>query len=182
MKIISNIETTKYFDIPIFSEAKDVLLKLIHAIGELTQEEYNQKFQLLSGGSIGEHTRHIIELFQQLNKGYDSGIINYDKRARDKRLQEDIDFAIEAIAYIIQALAKENKLLELESMYHQNSFPISSSYFRELMYNIEHCIHHQAIIKIALLYLNKSDLDNDFGYAKSTIAFKKNVHGNFLSK
>ena len=50
---------------------------------------------------------------------------------------------------------------------------IESNYYRELMYNIEHCIHHQAIIKIALLHLGKTEIVENFGIAKSTIEYRR---------
>jgi hypothetical protein len=41
-----------------------------------------------------------------------------------------------------------------------------------LMYNIEHCVHHQAIIKIAFLFLGKQEFVESFGVAKSTIKYR----------
>jgi hypothetical protein len=112
-------------------------------------------------------------LFQQLFSGYTAGNINYDDRKRDIRLQEDIDFVTETIACIIEMLEKADKKLNIVSLYNNQETVIESSYARELMYNTEHCIHHQAIIKIALLYLNKNEIDLNFGVAKSTIEFRK---------
>ena len=94
-------------------EAKNILQQLLQTINLLSFDEYNQKCELLSNSSIGEHTRHIIELFLQLMKGYESGLINYDDRKRDVRIQQDIDFATETIAQIISKLDKPNKPLKL---------------------------------------------------------------------
>lgn len=155
-------------------EAKNVLHQLLQTINMLSFDEYNQKIKLLSNSSIGEHTRHIIELFQQLMQGYDSGLINYDDRKRDIRIQQDIDFASETIAQIICNLNKPNKPLEIASNYISKKDKIDSNFARELMYNIEHCIHHQAIIKIGLIELNKQDsADDNFGVAKSTIEYRR---------
>lgn len=155
-------------------EAKNVLHQLLQTINMLSFDEYNQKIKLLSNSSIGEHTRHIIELFQQLMQGYDSGLINYDDRKRDIRIQQDIDFASETIAQIICNLNKPNKPLEIASNYIGKKDKIDSNFARELMYNIEHCIHHQAIIKIGLIELNKQDsADDNFGVAKSTIEYRR---------
>jgi hypothetical protein len=52
----------------------------------------------------------------------------------------------------------------------QHETVIKSNFERELLFNIEHCIHHQAIIKIGFLHLNKMELNDDYGVAKSTIA------------
>jgi hypothetical protein len=46
------------------------------------------------------------------------------------------------------------------------------NYFRELLYNLEHCIHHQALIKW-LFYKMKLFLWMNFGVARSTIEYRK---------
>ena len=154
-------------------EARDVLLQLVDCINQLNLDEYTKKNNLLSNGTIGDHTRHIIELFEQLLSGYDTENINYDTRKRDIRIQENIDFATESIANIITRLDRNDKQLILTTLYFNQEMNIDTTYYRELMYNIEHCIHHQAIIKIALLYFGKTEIIENFGIAKSTIEYKK---------
>ena len=152
-------------------EARHTLLQLVGVINQLSHDEYVAKVGMLSNSTIGEHTRHIIELFQQLVSGYDDGIVDYDKRHRSINIQQNIDYAVECIAYVICKLEKPDKPLYLSSLYNNNQKMVSN-YFRELIYNIEHCIHHQAIIKIALLSINKNIADDDFGVAKSTQIFR----------
>lgn len=153
-------------------EAKDTLVMLIDSLNVLNLDEYTEKIALLGNTSIGEHTRHIIELFQQLMIGYDSGIIDYDNRKRNNEVETNIDVAINSIAEIISKLEKENKTVMINTVLNENASPIQSNYLRELMFNIEHCIHHQAIIKIAFRVLNKLDLSDNYGMAKSTTLYK----------
>lgn len=155
------------------TEAREILLQLASAIQQLSKDEYKEKIPLLSHSSIGEHTRHIIELFQQLFHGYNTGVVNYDKRERNVLLQESIDFAVENIASIVINLCREDKNLEVATLYADEANGIASNYLRELIYNIEHCIHHQAIIKIGMTILGKDGISENFGVAKSTIAHKK---------
>ena len=61
----------------------------------------------------------------------------------------------------------------LKTLYNSTENLIETNYYRELMYNIEHCIHHQAIIKIALLNFGKTEIAENLGVAKSTIEYKK---------
>lgn len=158
---------------PLYNEAKDVLLQLIYTINELSYDDYTAPIPILGNSTIGEHNRHIIELFEQLNSGYEAGIVNYDDRKRDYRLQQEIDFATEALAAIIEGLDKPDKKLTLISLYNNQTTGIESNYLREVMYNIEHCVHHQAIIKIGLIKLNVSVAEENFGVAKSTIKYRK---------
>lgn len=155
------------------SEIKRVLLQLIDTLNKLNIDDYTFKLPILSSSSIGEHTRHIIELFQCLNKGYNVGIVNYDDRKRDLQLQNNLDFAMQTIAQLVSELNREDKILTLISTYDDSTLEISSTYNRELLYNLEHCIHHQAIIKIGLEKLNIEVLDDSFGVAKSTLEYRK---------
>jgi RNA-binding protein YhbY len=50
---------------------------------------------------------------------------------------------------------------------------IESNYTRELLYNLEHSIHHQALIKVAILQNNSIIIDENFGVAHSTIEYRK---------
>jgi hypothetical protein len=50
-------------------------------------------------------------------------------------------------------------------------FICESNYFRELLYNLEHCIHHQALIKVAILQCETVTIDN-FGVDQTTIEYR----------
>ena len=98
--------------------------------------------------------------------------MNYDRRNRDYRIQTDTHFALQCIADIKKQLEKENKKLLLEQIVDEEELHIESNYFRELLYNLEHCIHHQALIKVAVLQLEHLQIDANFGVARSTIEYR----------
>ncbi len=145
------------------------LNELIDLLNQLSQKEYSNSCTELSNATIGEHTRHIIEMFQCLENQYDLGIVNYDKRERNTRIQTDTAFAIENFVLIQQNLDKKNKNIELLQIIDGEEIRIESNYFRELLYNLEHCIHHQALIKVAILQCETVIIDANFGVARSTI-------------
>ncbi len=58
-------------------------------------------------------------------------------------------------------------------MLYENQVSIQTNYFRELLYNLEHCIHHQALIKVAVFQLENIKVTENFGIAPSTIEYKK---------
>ncbi|RTY71389.1 DinB family protein [Flavobacterium sp. ZB4P23] len=148
------------------------LNELIDLLNQLSQKEYSNSCAELSNATIGEHTRHILEMFQCLENQYDSGIVNYDKRERNSRIQTDTTFAIENIVLIQQNLNKKNKNIELLQVIDGEEIRIESNYFRELLYNLEHCIHHQALIKVAILQCETVIIDPNFGVARSTIEYR----------
>jgi hypothetical protein len=156
--------------IPSINNSLDELIGLLN---QLSQEEYSEPCFELSNSSIGGHTRHIIEMFQCLNRSYDLGIVNYDKRERNELIETNTDFAIQMILDIKSNISKENKNLELQQIIDGNAVNIQSNYYRELLYNLEHCIHHQALIKVAILKCVNVAVDENFGVARSTIEYRK---------
>ena len=145
---------------------------LADLLNQLSDKDYSNPCRELSNATIGEHTRHIIEMFQCLQSQYDSGIVNYDKRARNKDIQTKTDFAIEEIKAIKVGLDKPNKTIELQQIIDGESINITSNYYRELLYNLEHCVHHQALIKVALLRCDHVQIDQNFGVARATIEYR----------
>jgi hypothetical protein len=156
--------------LPSINKTLNELIDLLH---QLSNAEYSNPCEHLSNATIGEHTRHIIELFQCLEKQYESGIVNYDKRERNVLIQTDTDFAINQIQIIQNNLSKKNKKIKLQQVIDGEKMDIESNYNRELLYNLEHCIHHQALIKVAILLSDTIKIDENFGVARSTIEYRK---------
>lgn len=152
---------------------RKTLTELSEVIKQLSNEDYSLPCYELSNATVGEHTRHIIELFQCLENQYDSGQINYDLRKRDYLLQTNVSFAVTTINTVIDLLEKPNKSLMLFQTIDQESLTIATNYHRELLYNFEHCIHHQALIKVALMKIDNISVENTFGVARSTIEYRK---------
>lgn len=156
-----------------FSSVKKTLEELQCLLVQLSDSDYVKPIANLSNASIGQHTRHIIELFQCLLNAYESGILNYDHRERNKAIENYKTTALSALDQIIAEYPKENKKLQLHQSIDCESIEIDTNYFREIIYNLEHCIHHQALIKVALLDIKHVAIDENFGVAQSTIAYKK---------
>ena len=149
------------------------LNELIDLLNQLSKTDYSNPCVELSNASIGEHTRHIIEMFQCLENQYDSGIVDYDKRERNVLIQNDMQYAILHILEIKSNLEKDNKTIYLQQVIDNEEIRIQSNYYRELLYNLEHCIHHQALIKVAVLKCESVIVDENFGVARSTIEYRK---------
>lgn len=140
---------------------------------------YSSTLVLLSGASIGQHVRHILEFYTCLIAAKNLGVVNYDGRQRNLQLETDGKFAQSQIDEIILALPilEVGKQLFLEGNYTHDNNPnttISTTFGRELAYCLEHSIHHQALIKIGLKELKLEAIINDnFGVAPATIRYKQ---------
>jgi hypothetical protein len=160
--------------------SKNLLEELKQVINQLDIQSYSKALELLSGSTIGQHTRHILEFYQCFIEGFSSGEVDYDLRKRNLLIETSPDFACEIIDIINKTILEisDQKILLKFSNSDEYQF-ISSSVERELVYNIEHAIHHMAIIKIAIKnHFSDIILPENFGVAPSTVKYhnQRNVH------
>lgn len=157
------------------------LKQLLDLLSQLTEEQYASCLPLLSGNSIGKHYRHVVELYQEFSNGHLKGEINYDQRKRNLQLEVDINqasLAIKDLISLTEGLLEDRPLKVYASFADENLISLPSSISRELAYNLEHAIHHMAIIQICVKhYYPFIQLSPDFGLAYSTIKFNQtHVH------
>lgn len=158
------------------------LVEILDLLKGLSQEQYSRKLEILTNASIGQHVRHIQEFYQCLFKGEQSKVVNYDARQRDLKLETDVIFAIASIGEIINVLLEVREdfpvtfVADYSTMDEQKPELIQSSFYRELAYNLEHSIHHQALIKVAITDMKLSKLVKEtFGFAPSTVRHQNNT-------
>ena len=152
---------------------KDNLKENIELLRQLSNDEICKKNPELSQATIGEHMRHIIELMGCLLDNYEQGIINYDNRNRNIQIQSDVNCAISILEKQLTIIDKQNKQLSLIHNCFSTEEVLPTNYFRELLYNLEHSIHHQALIKVALHSLPHIKIPSTFGVAPSTLEYRK---------
>jgi hypothetical protein len=149
-------------------------------IQQMDENSYTSEIELLSGNAIGKHARHIIELFQcLLDQSESNTTVNYDERVHSRIIETSVVLSLNAINDIKVKIAAvtSDKPLQLVSSSDVDGgvFVSDTSLSRELQYNVEHAIHHMAIIQIAIRQCFKMiALPNNFGVAYSTIQFQTN--------
>lgn len=154
----------------------NVFVQLSASLDQLSQNEYVQPCKTLFNNTIGQHVRHIIELFQCLETGYEAGVVNYEKRRRDLEIETNKETAARLLHGIYAQLKRDNKELLLEASYDENAtdvIPIATNYYREIAYNLEHTIHHMALIRVGISEVSSIELPEDFGVASSTVKYRK---------
>ena len=158
-----------------------ILDQLTYLVHQIEENDYVKPSDALSKSTIGQHLRHTLEFFLCFQQGYDAGVVNYDKRAHDKLIETDKFIALGAIQRINDFVSvvntERNLLLEVGYDVQNEQFEtVSTNSMRELVYNIEHAVHHMAIMKIGIREVAPYiALPSDFGIAASTVRYKETV-------
>ncbi len=154
---------------------QQLFAQIAAALHTISDEQYCHKNNLMGDATIGQHVRHITEMYQQMVSGCNTGEINYDNRQRDYLIETNKEFAIQHMQALLIAINRADMKLCLITGYQtsdDDSLTIDTSFARELLYNIEHTVHHQALIKIGFKSAFAIDLPAAFGVAASTLKYR----------
>jgi hypothetical protein len=160
----------------LLAPVRALLYQMEQLLLTLTDAQYGKQLRVLSNATLGQHTRHILEFFIELNTGYETGLVNYDNRKRDYSIETSRARAIKQINSLISGLKKEDKMLTLAADYGRDmdcTVLVSTNYQRELVYNSEHMVHHMALLRIGIQAQSGICLPEEFGVALSTIKYRK---------
>ncbi|HLV23493.1 MAG TPA: hypothetical protein VKY36_01780 [Moheibacter sp.] len=154
---------------------KNVLCELLEKIAFVTQqlkpEEYAEPLPLLMNNSIGKHIRHILDLMECLCASHLSGELNYDMRNRDQQIETSPQATSLKINYLRNSInnLNEEKKIKLKQKISGLEVLLETHTNREILYNIEHSVHHLAIIRMGIEhYFPHIELPKNFGIAHST--------------
>jgi uncharacterized damage-inducible protein DinB len=141
----------------------------------LTADEYRSRDPRCLGGSVGAHVRHSLEHYGSFLAGLDVGDIDYARRARDRRVEEERAFACAALRATASALARhltfapmDGPLIVAAEGEAADGDPTRSSIGRELGFLLSHTIHHCALIAV-LMRLRGLETPSGFGLAPATL-------------
>jgi uncharacterized damage-inducible protein DinB len=127
------------------------------------------------GSSIGGHVRHCLEHYGSFLAGLHAGQLDYEQRARDRRLQTQLGTACSALRGTAAALARgltfarlDRPLQVLAEGDASDGDVTTSSIGRELGFLLSHTIHHCALIAV-MMRLRGLATPPGFGLAPATI-------------
>ncbi len=155
---------------------QNLFAQISESLEALTVAEYSMPSKALFHSSVGQHVRHTIELYTCLLKGYESGRVCYDERERDTRIEKDKDLAIELLHQIENSLDKPDKSLVLYSRFDEQTehmVEVATNYTRELVYNLEHTVHHMALMRVGIQDVSGILVPEEFGLATATIKYQR---------
>lgn len=151
------------------------LRSLDRLLVKLDDQTFTTPITALDQATIGMHVRHVLEFYSCLRQGLRDNVVCYDNRAREIKLETVVAFARETITEVadfISAVIDDQQITLCASFTAKKDdrILVNSCLQRELIYNLEHTIHHMAIIGIAVRLLGKPEfLEDGFGVAPSTL-------------
>jgi uncharacterized damage-inducible protein DinB len=161
---------------PLIESAVEILRQGEALLEALDDQKYTRRLTAVFASAVGSHYRHCLDHFQCLLDGLAPGVVDYDQRRRDVRVENDRQFALAETRRIRQACAKIPWLaleLPIQVMSKVNyegetASATASSLGRELMYAVAHAIHHYALLAV-MCGLLEVPVPFGFGFAPSTL-------------
>ncbi len=105
--------------------------------------------------AIGPHLRHCVDHYVCLLRGLETGIVDYDARDRDERIERDPERFREVATDVIGQLTRLNadtmqRPVRIGQMAAPDCEPsyVASTLVRELLFLSGHTIHHLAIVTL----------------------------------
>lgn len=156
----------------------EVLDQVKNLITSCDKQVYSNPSQH-SLSSIGQHIRHIIDHFVIFETGLKDGVINYNLRSRGNISEKDPSVALQQILELIDWFKNINldndpvDVISEVSIAKTQIMTIQSNIARELVYLINHTIHHVAYASLVAKQLDQ-EVDQNLGIAPSTVTYLKN--------
>lgn len=150
----------------------DSLRRALRLLEQLDDRLYTASPQGFAPHRVGSHLRHILEFYECLLDGIESGQVDYDARKRDASVEASRSAAMARIQHIVHRLRRMSTPLHTVIRVCAEEAPetVVTSLGRELQVLSSHTVHHFALIAMTLL-AHGFAIDPDFGMAPSTLRY-----------
>lgn len=155
-------------------ENVEVLRQGLALLDQLDDEQFRCGLPDLRLAGPGPHFRHVIDFYRRLLEGLGTGSaphdVDYDRRARDPRIEVERGVCRAAIEDVQRRLAQVERV-ERELDVRSDCSPyVRSTLGRELQALVSHTVHHYALIALAAR-AQGVDPGLEFGVAPSTLKY-----------
>lgn len=128
-----------------------------------------------ASGSVGQHLRHVLDHYDAV-LAMTGGVIDYDRRRRDSRLESCREEGAREIRRVRDALAglydQPVRISSETSPTLKAVVVADSSLRRELLFATSHAVHHFALIAM-LLRIQGVEVPVAFGVAPATLTYQR---------
>jgi len=149
-------------------EALDQALEVVASLSDASyRDRVNDRSQ------PGAHIRHVLDHYHALMDGFKSGQVDYDHRRRlcdietDRALAQAELLATRSWLASLDPVSKPVSVTSEVSLCECCSVTLESDQARELLYTLNHTVHHMAYVAL-LLQLNGISVNASIGVAPAT--------------
>ncbi len=153
----------------------EVLEQVKQLINSCNDKTYTAS-SLYTTSSIGQHVRHIIDHIIVFKSGISDGYIDYNIRSRGGLIETSLTQANEQLEKLIDWLANTNlksesiQVISEVSVNQQKNIQVESNIEREVVYLINHTIHHIAYASLVAKQLD-INVEQQLGLAPATVSY-----------
>lgn len=159
----------------------------LNFLTDITDEQFVHVCTPYVHSTIGEHIRHVLDMYVVLKESVQSGLVDYDRRCRGSNIEFQRSSALAALQEAIEwtkslsdniSAVCEKKLsikseVRLEPTAKTSPVKVDSSLARELIFVSSHAVHHYALISV-IARLQGLEVGNFFGIAPATVSYLRN--------
>lgn len=153
------------------NQLNDIMVELEQMPRQLADNVYCE-------ASIGQHMRHVFDHVLAIKLAMEEGLVDYDRRDRGNEVETDRLMASQQLSLLnlwIQTEDFDNRKVVVTSEIDcetTRAMRFDSNLNREILYVINHSIHHAAHIKLALAQFGIK-LPTHIGIAPGTASFNR---------
>ncbi|GAA3918808.1 DinB family protein [Litoribacillus peritrichatus] len=156
----------------------EILDQISNFIMELDDASYTKVSKPLFDSSIGQHLRHILDIFQALMTSENGDLIDYDLRRRGIPLETDRMAGLQEIDQVREwLLSLEPEQLDNDvvistevALVTQQTAEFRTTFGRELCFASSHLTHHLALMVVHAKLLGL-EVDSQLGVAPATATY-----------
>lgn len=162
----------------ILIEANSTALNDLKRLVDCFSEDQYASMSIEGVSAPGKHVRHITDHYEAFSCGLETGVIDYDMRSRasaQEKCQMNTALTINRIQTDILESSLSDKTLKLSSTVTESAtqpYKLVTSVRRELVYLLNHTIHHTAMISLLARLHGVCDIPAG-GVAPSTRRWEK---------
>ncbi|MBD1557310.1 hypothetical protein HC752_10180 [Vibrio sp. S9_S30] len=143
---------------------------------QISADDYQRAKPPLVTSSIGEHCRHVLDIFHALSD-YENGV-DYNLRRRGHDVEKTRELAIVEFQVIKQWLSQLNseemkRVISVKTevaLSETLSAELTSQLEREVAFAASHATHHYALMKVLAIQLGYQT-DKELGFAPATATY-----------
>jgi uncharacterized damage-inducible protein DinB len=160
-------------------EAAVDALGQITALLDIVQQQPEDAIEtLLVGAQIGAHIRHVHDHFSAFFHGCECGTLDYNRRTRNSPAETELGVCLCQHGRILETLKNHASnrsdlriISEIDCRTSRN-VELDSTIDRELLYLINHTIHHVALISLKLTHYGIA-VPPQLGLAPGTASYRR---------